>query len=121
VETNNIFHTPGIYYRPNELKSMKILLGNTEARTIYQNFELLNLNSNAPDRTHELYTKYLQSHRFIPPGEKNYFEHTCHNNVPVTSSTTDDKGAFNIFPLSLTSDEMDRTSSSSLGKEKKSE
>ncbi len=94
---------------------MRILLGNTEARTIYQNFELLNLHSNAPDRSHILYTTYLQNNRFIPPGEKNYFEHTCTNNVPDAPSTTTGKGSFNVFPISLTSEEMDRSSSSSLG------
>jgi hypothetical protein len=119
VNTNNVFHTPGVYYRPAELKSMRCLLGNTEVRTIYQNFELLNLNINSPDRSHHLYTRYLQTQKFIPPGDVNYFEHSSTNNVPTEPSKTEGKGAFNVFALSLTSDELDRTSSSSLGKNKK--
>ena len=116
LDTNNVFHSPGVYYRPNELKSMRCLLGNTEVRTVYQNFELLNLNTNMPDRSHILYSRYLQTQKFIPPGEQNYFEHTSTNTVPTEASTVLGKGVFNIFPLSLTSDEMDRTSSSSLGR-----
>jgi hypothetical protein len=95
---------------------MRCLLGNTEVRTIYQNFELLNLHTNAPDRSHLLYTHYLQNQKFLPPHETNYFEHTCSNLVPPEPSKTEGKGTFNIFPLSLTSDEMDHSSSSSLGK-----
>ncbi len=95
---------------------MRCFLGNTEARTIFQNFELLNLHVNLPDRSHLLYTRYLQTQRFIPPGEQNYFEHMATNVLPTEASKTEGKGAFNIFPLSLTSDELDRTSSSSLGK-----
>lgn len=94
---------------------MRILLGNTEARTIFQNFELLNLNTNLPDRSHHLYTRYLQTEHFIPPAENNYFEHMADNNIPTEPSKTDGKGAFNIFALSLTTDEMNRSSSSSLG------
>ena len=118
VEGHNIFHTPGIYYRPTELKNMRCLLGNTEVRTIYQNFELLNLHINSPDRSHLLYTRYLQTQRFIPPNEHKYFEHTSTNVLPTEPSKTDNKGAFNIFPLALTSDELDHSSSSSLGKKK---
>ena len=95
---------------------MSCILGNTEVKTVYQNFELLNLHLNSPDRSHLLYMRYLQANRFIPPNEMNYFEHTCTNSVPVQPSKTEGKGAFNVFPLALTSDEMDRSSSSSLGK-----
>jgi len=94
---------------------MRVILGYTEVKTIYHNFELLNLNSNLPDRSHLLYARYLQNQKFIPPTEQHYFEHTSTNIVPAEPSLLDGKGAFNIFPLSLTSDEMNRASSSSLG------
>ena len=115
VETHNIFHSPGVVYRPVELKNLRVLLGNTEVKTVYQNFELLNLHVNYPDRSHLLYQKYLQTNRFIPPMENNYWEHACTNIVPTEPSKTEGKGAFNIFPVALTSDEMDHSKSSSLG------
>lgn len=95
---------------------MRCLLGNTESRTIYQNFELMNLNTNAPDRSHTLYNRYLQTAHFIPPGDNTYFEHLSTNIVPNEASKTQGKGAFNVFALSLTSDEINKTSSSSLGR-----
>lgn len=104
MDTNNIFHTPGIYYRPAELKSMSALWGNSESRKIYQNFQLNNLNSNAPDYTHEIYHKYLQLHHFLPPGNKTYFAHTMNNHIPSVPSLTRDKGLFNLFPLDLSYD-----------------
>jgi hypothetical protein len=103
-------------YRPQELKSLRCVLGNSEAKTVYQNFELLNLNTNAVDYTHQLYTRYLQYNRFIPPQETAYFEHMVNNNLPIDPpSTTANKGNVNIFPLSLTSEELNKSTSSALG------
>jgi hypothetical protein len=101
VEANNVFHTPGIYYRPDNLKSMTALMGNTEARVIYKNFQLLNLNSNALDYSHYMYQKYLQYNYFVPPGNTKYFIHLQNNVVPNEPATTDSKGLFNLFPLDL--------------------
>jgi hypothetical protein len=103
VESNNLFHTPGVFYRPESLKTMNVLLGNTESRIVYKNFNLENLNSNDLDPTHYMYQKYLQYNRFIPPHEKNYFSHTALNTRPETPSTTENKGLFNVFPLDLMS------------------
>ncbi len=111
---SNLFYTPGIYYRPETLKAMTALLGNTEKREIYENFCLENLNSNAQDYTHELYRKYLEANYFIPAhSKKNYWSHMETNRLPGTPSKKDNKGLFNIFPLSLTSDALVRRSSSS--------
>jgi len=60
---------------------MTCLLGNTEARTVYRNFDLANLNVNLADRTHMLYNRYLCYNRFLPPGEKNYFAHLATNTL----------------------------------------
>jgi len=117
VEANRLFFTPGYYYRPNQLKSMTCLLGNTEARTVYRNFDLANLNVNLADRTHMLYNRYLCYNRFLPPGEKNYFAHLATNTLAAAPGSPDDeKGAFNIFPLSLTTEEMSKSTTSALGK-----
>jgi hypothetical protein len=93
------------------------VLGNSETKTLYRNFELLNLHTNAVDHTHQLYTRYLQYNQFIPPNEVNYFEHMSTINLPADPpSTTSNKGAFNVFPLALTSDELNKSTSSALGK-----
>ena len=115
LASDNVFHTPGIYYRPKELKSIKCYLGASETKNIYRNFEINNLNSNAADYTHHLYTRYLQYQRFIPPNETNYFAHTFTNVLPEPPSTTTGKGCFNVFPLSLTSEELNKTTSTALG------
>jgi hypothetical protein len=60
---------------------MTCLLGNTEARTVYRNFDLANLNVNLADRTHMLYNRCLCYNRFLPPGEKNYFAPLGHQHV----------------------------------------
>ncbi len=73
LDANNVFHTPGIYYRPNQLKSMACLLGHTESRTVFNNFELENLNSNAMDHTHLLYERYLQNNFFYSLRGKKLF------------------------------------------------
>jgi hypothetical protein len=116
-ERNRLFFTPGYCYRPNELKSMTCLLGNTETRTVYRNFELSNLNVNLSDRTHMLYNRYLCYNNFLPPDEKRYFAHMTTNTLAATPGSTDEeKGAFNIFPMSLTTEEMSKSTSSALGK-----
>ena len=114
--TDKLFHTPGVYYRPQELKSLRCVLGNSETKQLYNNFELLNLDNNKADYTHQLYARYLQYHRFIPPNETNYFEHMSTINLPIDPpSTTANKGACNIFPLSLTSEDLNKSTSSALG------
>ena len=116
-ENNRVFHTPGIYYRPNELKSMQALLSNTESRTVYNNFKLENLNTNAMDYTHLNYEKYLQNNYFLPLGEKKYFDHTKANLVPIAPVNDLGKGCFNVFPLSLESEQLNpkNYATSSLG------
>jgi len=81
---------------------MTVLRGDTESRTVYQNFALNNLNINNPDYTHYVYQKYLQLQQFIPPNETKYFAHMINNHVPGTqASNTTGKGLFNLFPLDL--------------------
>ncbi len=109
-------HTPGIYYRPDNLKRMACVLGNSETRKLYNNFELNNLNSNNHDRTHMLYVQYLKYNRFLPPDECNYFAHMTTNTLPdEPGETTLQKGAVNLFPLDLSSEELNKTSSAALG------
>ena len=115
----------GVFYRPASLKSMTCLLGNTEKRTVYDNFELHNLNLNAHDYSHELYEKYLENHRYIPPkygalrstAGGVYWAHTTSNQLPTVPSDLLSKGLFNVFPLSLTSDQLNKAATAStLGK-----
>jgi hypothetical protein len=96
---------------------MSCLLGNTESRIVYKNFNLENLNSNAHDESHYNYQKYLQYNKFIPQNDNNYFIHTALNIKPNPASTEEDKGWFNIFPLDLMSitDEL-KIPSTNLGK-----
>jgi hypothetical protein len=119
VDANNIFHTPGVFYRPETLKTMSCLLGNTESRIVYRNFQLENLNTNDLDYSHYNYQKYLQYNKFIPQNENNYFSHTVLNTKPQPALSNTDKGMFNIFPLDLISitDEL-KTPSTNLGKKK---
>jgi len=98
---DRVFHTPGVYYRPANLKSLTVLMGNTEARTVYRNFDLQNLHINSADPTHALYQRYLSYNNFML--------------APDEPSRVADKGLFNVFPLSLTADELNRSSSSTLG------
>jgi hypothetical protein len=64
-----------------------------------------------------LYNRYLCYNRFLPPDEKRYFAHLATNTLAVApGSATDQKGAFNIFPMSLTTEEMNKSTSSALGK-----
>ena len=116
-ENNQVFHTPGIYYRPNELRSMQALLSNTESRTVYNNFKLENLNTNTMDHSHLAYEKYLQNNYFLPLGEKKYFDHTRNNLIPVNPVNNIGKGLFNVFPLSLESEQLNpkNYATSSLG------
>ena len=118
VAADRLFFTPGYYYRPNQLKSMTCVLGNTEQRTVYRNFELNNLNINRSDRTHMLYNRYLCYNHFLPPEETTkYFAHLVKNTLATAPGDANiEKGAFNIFPLSLTTEEMSKSTSSALGK-----
>jgi hypothetical protein len=85
---------------------MTCLMGDTEKRVVYDGFELLNLNSNAHDHTHELYQKYLETKYFVVPGERAYWAHMTNNVLPGTPSSETAKGLFNVFPLCLDSDEL---------------
>ncbi len=99
VVNNRLFFTPGYYYRPNELKSMSCLLGNTEARTVYRNFDLANLNVNLSDRTHMLYNRYLTYNCLVPPDEKRYFAHLPHQHAGRrTGFAKRRKGSLQHFP-----------------------
>ena len=101
---------------------MTVLLGNTEKRVVYKNFELQNLHQNIPDYSHTNYEYYLENNFFIPPGEgdegRKYWAHNTTNRMPTLVSTTEDKGLFNIFPLDLLSLEAKSTAAASLGKNK---
>jgi hypothetical protein len=112
------FNTPGVYYRPASLKNMTCILGNTEHRVIYNNFALKNLNSNAMDYSHSLYLKYLEYNYFLPAGDsRHYFSHMKQSTIPTAPSLESEKGLFNVFPLSLLSDDLVKHSnrSSTLG------
>jgi len=97
---------------------MTCLLGNTETRTVFRNFELNNLHINQSDRSHTLYNRYLCYNRFLPPEETRYFAHLATNTLaPDPGNTGTQKGAFNVFPLNLATDELRKATSSSLGNE----
>jgi len=98
---------------------MTVLVGNTEKRVVYKNFELNNLHQNAQDYSHSNYEYYLENNYFIPPAEgrdRKYWAHTTSNLLPTNVSTTQDKGLFNIFPLDLVSLDAKNSASTSLGK-----
>ena len=111
---------------------MSVLVGNTEKRILYKNFELLNLHQNKQDFSHINYEHYLENSYFLPPGMMKgggeggeegrgrlYWAHTTNNLLPRVVSNTEDKGLFNIFPLDLTALENKNSTASSLGKERK--
>ncbi len=127
------FSSPGFYYRPASLKSMTVLVGNTEKRVVYKNFELNNLHQNSPDFSHTTYEYYLENNYFIPPPSssssssggsggdsgsegRKYWAHAISNLLPTAVSTTTDKGLFNVFPLDLLALDAKNTTASSLGK-----
>jgi hypothetical protein len=62
---------------------------NSERRTVYKNFELLNLHTNAHDFLHANYERYLKNARFIGPQETNYWAHTVSNLLPLNPPQTD--------------------------------
>ncbi len=105
---------------------MSVLVGNTEKRIVYKNFELLNLHQNKPDFTHTNYEHYLENSYFLPPGATGeggeggggrlYWAHTVNNMLPTVVSNTLDKGLFNVFPLDLMALESKNSAASSLGK-----
>jgi len=95
---------------------MTCLLGNTETRTVYRNFDLQNLHVNQSDRTHTLYNRYLCYNRFLPSDETRYFAHLATNTLaPDPGNTGTQKGGFNVFPIDLATDELRKSTSSSLG------
>lgn len=94
---------------------MTCLLGNSEKRQVYDNFELQNLNSNKHDYTHITYQKYLETNYFVVPNEDSFWAHMMTNQLPQAPSGTADKGLFNCFPLCLTSDDLFKTPSSNIG------
>ena len=109
----------GIYYRPVSLKSMTCLLGNTENRTVYHNFQLNGLNTDAMDPSHHLYQRYLEANFFVPPHDpSSFFSHLVDNKIPTAPNATGDKGYFNVFPMSLLSEDLYRSAAaaSNLGK-----
>ncbi len=117
---SNLFYTPGIYYRPQHLKAMRVYIGSAQNQKIFENFELLNLNSSQRDPSHVAYTKYLETNAFLPyNSEQEFFSHLKGNTVPSTTAVlpaTEHRGLFNVFPLSLTSDLLDKqTVGSSIG------
>jgi hypothetical protein len=96
-----------------------MLMGNTERRTVYKNFELLNLHTNGHDFSHKNYERYLKNAHFIGPEETNYWVHTVSNILPTNPPANNrDKGLFNVFPLDLTAESLKKNASvgSSLGK-----
>lgn len=114
-DNNRIFTTPGIVYRPSNLKSITVLEGNNENRKIYKKFSLDNLHLTRLDNTHQYYEKYLQYNFFIPPADKKYFAHTMYNTLPADANQRTPLGLFNIFPLGLNDDAI-KTPSTSIGK-----
>ena len=66
-----------------------MLMWNSERRTVYKNFELLNLHTNAHDFLHANYERYLKNARFIGPQETNYWAHTVSNLLPLNPPQTD--------------------------------
>jgi len=98
----NLFHTPGVFYRPASLKALTVLWGDKETRTVYDTCQLDNLHINTFDPTHANYEHYLQNKKFLLPGEKRYFAHTIYNVLPQNEVGDDDeKGSFNLFPVDL--------------------
>ena len=95
---------------------MTCLVGNSEKREVYDNFEFHNLNSNKHDYTHVMYQKYLETNYFVVPNEDGFWAHMMTNRLPRNPSPTADKGCMNIFPLCLTSDDLFKTPSSNIGK-----
>ena len=95
---------------------MAVLLGNSEKRSVYKNFDLQNLHQNLQDPTHLQYMNYLENNYFIPPGERKYWAHMVTNVLPVAANNETDKGVFNVFPLDLVPLDMSKnTAGASLG------
>jgi len=104
---------------------MRVVWGQAEKKMVYDGFELDNLNSDAIDPTHVAYQKYLETRSFIPPKATTpqshyqpYWAHITSNRVPspASTTTTETRGLFNVFPLDLVSDVLDKAPpSSSIG------
>jgi len=90
---------------------MRVLIGQGDQRRVFNQFELLNLNSSKRDPTHLRYIKYLEAEAFLPlNGDQPYWNHISNNvladnTLPIAAH----RGHFNVFPISLVSEELDRT------------
>jgi hypothetical protein len=110
-----------LYFRPQDLKSLRLLIGQGENRRVFNNFELLNLNSSKRDPTHLRYVKYLEAEAFLPlNSEQAYWSHIADNMIKDDAlPEIANRGLMNVFPVSLVSEELDRMPpSSNLGEEK---
>lgn len=95
---------------------MTCLMGNTENRVVYHNFNLQQLNSDAMDPSQHMYQRYLEHQFFVPPNDTHpFFVSHVDNKIPATPSLGSDKGMFNVFPLALNLPARSPGASSSLG------
>jgi hypothetical protein len=102
------------FFRPQNLKSMRVLMGHGDQRTVYANFDLRNLNSETRDPTHSVYANYLESHLFLPAqSEQPYWSHYATNLLSDPLAVNQQRGLVNIFPLSLMDERLDKIPPSS--------
>ena len=95
---------------------MTCLMGNTENRVVYHNFNLQHLNSDTRDPTHQMYQRYLEHQFFVPPNDTHpFFVSHVDNKIPTTVAHGADKGDYNVFPLALNLPVKSTGASSSLG------
>ena len=97
-----------IVCRPQELKTLRVLVGSGDKKEVFAGFDLLNLDSEAVDASHTRYTRYLEAERFIPTGGQSYWSHTATNEVSTRGAATQTRGLFNIFPLNLMDASLDQ-------------
>jgi hypothetical protein len=93
-----------------------VLLGNTELRAVYNGIDLDNLHLDYPDPSHESYQRYLEARSFLPAtGKKEhvFWEHLATRAVPRTKVASARLGLYNVFPVDLMSDEVQRSARSS--------
>ena len=93
--------------RPQELKTLRVLVGSGDKKEVFAQFELNHLDSEAVDASHTRYTRYLEAERFIPTGGQSFWSHTATNEVSTRVAATQTRGLFNIFPLSLMDPSLD--------------
>jgi hypothetical protein len=112
MRNDDLFHTPGILYRPANLKRITCLLGNSSDGVVYNNFNLDQLHIDYPDFSHLDYQKYLEDHFFLPPGgrpEHKFWNHLTQRTVPGRKKESVRLGLFNCFPIDLMSDEVEKS------------